>query len=96
MIERVRAIVLTPNNTMLTIKRTKPGTASYWVLPGGHTHGAVPPSKTRFAANYVKNSAEMPPSRPGRGHPQGERAAVLLPRHHGQLVLRLRDRPRIP
>ena len=37
MIERVRAIVLTPNNTILTIKRTKPGTPPYWVLPGGHT-----------------------------------------------------------
>jgi ADP-ribose pyrophosphatase YjhB (NUDIX family) len=38
-IERVRAIVLTPANTMLLIKRTRPGTAPYWVLPGGHTDG---------------------------------------------------------
>ena len=37
MIERVRAIVLTPANTMLVIKRTRPGAAPYWVLPGGHT-----------------------------------------------------------
>ncbi len=37
MIERVRAIVLTPNGTMLVIKRTKPETPPYWVLPGGHT-----------------------------------------------------------
>lgn len=36
MIERVRAIVLTPNGTMLIIKRTKPETPPYWVLPGGH------------------------------------------------------------
>jgi ADP-ribose pyrophosphatase YjhB (NUDIX family) len=35
-IERVRAIVLTPANTLLVIKRAKPGTAPYWVLPGGH------------------------------------------------------------
>lgn len=36
MIERVRAIVLTPANTILVIKRTRPGAAPYWVLPGGH------------------------------------------------------------
>ena len=35
MIERVRAIVLTPADTMLVIKRTRLGTAPYWVLPGG-------------------------------------------------------------
>lgn len=37
MIERVRAIVITPNGTMLLIKRTKPEASPYWVLPGGHT-----------------------------------------------------------
>ncbi len=36
MIERVRAIVLTLANTFLIIKRTRPGAAPYWVLPGGH------------------------------------------------------------
>lgn len=36
MIERVRAIVITPASTLLLIKRTRPGTAPYWVLPGGH------------------------------------------------------------
>src|SRR5260370_30142577 len=35
-IERVRAILITPANTMLLIKRTKPDMAPYWVLPGGH------------------------------------------------------------
>jgi 8-oxo-dGTP pyrophosphatase MutT (NUDIX family) len=35
-IERVRAIILTPGNTILVIKRTRPGVAPYWVLPGGH------------------------------------------------------------
>jgi 8-oxo-dGTP pyrophosphatase MutT (NUDIX family) len=35
-IKRVRAIVLTPANTMLVIKRTRPGAAPYCVLPGGH------------------------------------------------------------
>lgn len=36
MIERVRAIVLTPANTILVIKRTRPASAPYWALPGGH------------------------------------------------------------
>lgn len=36
MIERVRAIVLTAAGAMLVIKRTRPGAAPYWVLPGGH------------------------------------------------------------
>ena len=40
MIERVRAILTTPAMTMLVIKRTKPGTPPYWVLPGGHADEA--------------------------------------------------------
>ncbi|MFE7130930.1 NUDIX domain-containing protein [Streptomyces sp. NPDC057638] len=34
-IERVRAILLTPHNTMLLIKRVRPGIPPYWVVPGG-------------------------------------------------------------
>lgn len=33
--ERVRAILVTPDNTMLVIKRIRPGVTPYWVLPGG-------------------------------------------------------------
>lgn len=40
MIERVRAILITPAMTMLVIKRTKPGIPPYWVLPGGHADEA--------------------------------------------------------
>ncbi|MFD4659247.1 NUDIX domain-containing protein [Kitasatospora sp. NPDC058444] len=32
---RVRAVLLTPNNTMLLIKRIRPGVAPYWVIVGG-------------------------------------------------------------
>jgi ADP-ribose pyrophosphatase YjhB (NUDIX family) len=39
-IERVRAIILTPRNTIIVIKRTRPGVAPYWVLPGGHAEDA--------------------------------------------------------
>jgi 8-oxo-dGTP pyrophosphatase MutT (NUDIX family) len=34
-IERVRAILVTPADTLLLIKRTRPGVPLYWVLPGG-------------------------------------------------------------
>jgi ADP-ribose pyrophosphatase YjhB (NUDIX family) len=36
MIERVRAILVTSNNELLTIRRERPGSPTYWVLPGGH------------------------------------------------------------
>ncbi|MFB7666973.1 NUDIX domain-containing protein [Kitasatospora sp. NPDC056138] len=32
---RVRVILLTPNNTMLLIKRIRPGIDPYWVIVGG-------------------------------------------------------------
>ncbi|WP_405979592.1 NUDIX domain-containing protein [Streptomyces sp. NBC_00158] len=35
MIERVRAVLVTADDTMLVIRRTKPGIPEYWVLPGG-------------------------------------------------------------
>ncbi|MCB9451218.1 MAG: NUDIX domain-containing protein [Anaerolineaceae bacterium] len=34
-IQRVRAILLTERGTLLFIKRVKPGSAPYWVAPGG-------------------------------------------------------------
>lgn len=36
MIERVRAVLVTPAGTMLAIRRDRPGRPVYWVLPGGH------------------------------------------------------------
>jgi 8-oxo-dGTP pyrophosphatase MutT (NUDIX family) len=36
MIERVRAILVTDDERLLVIKRTRPGVPTYWVLPGGH------------------------------------------------------------
>lgn len=33
--ERVRAVLITAHDTMLVIRRTKPGAPVYWVLPGG-------------------------------------------------------------
>lgn len=36
MAERVRAILVTDDERLLVIKRTRPGVPTYWVLPGGH------------------------------------------------------------
>lgn len=36
MIERVRGILVTADERLLVIKRTRPGVPTYWVLPGGH------------------------------------------------------------
>ncbi|MFD3563435.1 NUDIX domain-containing protein [Streptomyces sp. NPDC058686] len=33
--ERVRAVLITPHNTTLMIKRVRPGVAPYWVIVGG-------------------------------------------------------------
>ncbi|WP_327065460.1 NUDIX domain-containing protein [Kitasatospora sp. NBC_01250] len=35
MLRRVRAVLVTPNNTTLLIKRIRPGIAPYWVIVGG-------------------------------------------------------------
>jgi ADP-ribose pyrophosphatase YjhB (NUDIX family) len=36
MIERVRAVLVTPDGCLLAIRRDQPDRATYWVLPGGH------------------------------------------------------------
>jgi ADP-ribose pyrophosphatase YjhB (NUDIX family) len=36
MIERVRAVLVTPDGCLLAIRRDRPDRAAYWVLPGGH------------------------------------------------------------
>jgi ADP-ribose pyrophosphatase YjhB (NUDIX family) len=36
MIERVRAVLVTPHDELLLIRREKPDTPVYWVTPGGH------------------------------------------------------------
>jgi ADP-ribose pyrophosphatase YjhB (NUDIX family) len=35
--ERVRALLVTPDGNLLTIRRERPGQSAYWVLPGGGT-----------------------------------------------------------
>jgi ADP-ribose pyrophosphatase YjhB (NUDIX family) len=55
-IERVRAILVTPARHLLTIRRSRPGTADYWVLPGGHVE---PADTTREAALHREVREEL-------------------------------------
>ena len=41
-IERVRAVLLTPSDRLLLIRRIWPGGTPYWVLPGGHVEPGDP------------------------------------------------------
>ncbi|MGM9438813.1 NUDIX hydrolase [Streptomyces murinus] len=56
MIERVRAVLVTPNDTMLVIRRTKPDIPEYWVLPGG---GVEPSDESREAALHREIHEEI-------------------------------------
>jgi len=56
MIERVRAVLVTPLNQLLTIRRSRPETADYWVLPGGHVE---PSDATRDAALHREIHEEL-------------------------------------
>ncbi|WP_329196882.1 NUDIX hydrolase [Streptomyces sp. NBC_01435] len=56
MIERVRAVLVTPNDTMLVIRRTRPGIPVYWVLPGG---GVEATDESREAALHREIHEEI-------------------------------------
>ncbi|WP_405432140.1 NUDIX hydrolase [Streptomyces anulatus] len=56
MIERVRAVLVTTDDTMLVIRRTRPGIPEYWVLPGG---GVEPSDASREAALHREIHEEI-------------------------------------
>ncbi|WP_405979907.1 NUDIX domain-containing protein [Streptomyces sp. NBC_00158] len=54
--ERVRAVLVTADETMLVIRRTKPDVPQYWVLPGG---GVEPGDESREAALHREIHEEI-------------------------------------
>ncbi|MEU7315617.1 NUDIX domain-containing protein [Streptomyces sp. NPDC007083] len=56
MMERVRAVLVTADNTALVIRRTRPGIPAYWVLPGG---GVEPGDESREAALHREIHEEI-------------------------------------
>ncbi|MFD5732350.1 NUDIX domain-containing protein [Streptomyces sioyaensis] len=56
MMERVRAVLVTADDTMLVIRRTRPGIPEYWVLPGG---GVEPSDESRGAALHREIHEEI-------------------------------------
>ncbi|MDK0520433.1 NUDIX domain-containing protein [Streptomyces sp. ML-6] len=56
MLERVRAVLVTADDTMLVIRRTRPGIPEYWVLPGG---GVEPGDESREAALHREIHEEI-------------------------------------
>lgn len=56
MLERVRAVLVTADDTMLVIRRTKPGIPEYWVLPGG---GVEASDESREAALHREIHEEI-------------------------------------
>ncbi|MFD6877306.1 MULTISPECIES: NUDIX domain-containing protein [unclassified Streptomyces] len=54
--ERVRAVLVTADDTMLVIRRTKPDIPVYWVLPGG---GVEPGDESQEAALHREIHEEI-------------------------------------
>ncbi len=60
MIQRVRAILITPDDKLLLIKRIKPGIAPYWVLPGGRVEDHDEDLEAALAREVTEEMAGTP------------------------------------
>lgn len=62
MIERVRAVLVTPAQEVLVIRRERPNIPPYWVLPGGHVESAdagLEAALHRELAEEIAGTAEI-------------------------------------
>jgi 8-oxo-dGTP pyrophosphatase MutT (NUDIX family) len=60
MVQRVRAILVTPDSNLLLIKRVRPGLAPYWVLPGGHVEDEDDGLEAALAREIQEEVAGVP------------------------------------
>lgn len=60
MIERVRAMLLTPADGLLLIRRTRPGAAPYWVFPGGHVEPEDPDLRSALMRELREETGAEP------------------------------------
>lgn len=60
MIERVRAVLLTPADRLLLIRRTRPGQNLYWVFPGGHVEPDDPDLPAALAREVFEETGGRP------------------------------------
>lgn len=97
MIERVRAVLVTPDNCLLAIRRDRPDRATYWVLPGGH----VDPEDQNIEAALSREISEAraaicsryrtcDPPRPRKclAGPEGQRSPTTVSVRKGRYISR--------
>lgn len=60
MIQRVRALLVTPAGTMLAIRRDRRGQPVYWVLPGGHVDPDDADAETALRREIAEEIAGEP------------------------------------
>jgi ADP-ribose pyrophosphatase YjhB (NUDIX family) len=59
-IERVRAVLLTPSGGLLLMRRTLPGATAYWVFPGGHVEPDDPGLRAALIREVCEETGREP------------------------------------
>ena len=91
MIERVRAVLVTPDGCLLAIRRDRPDRATYWVLPGGHVDPEdqnIEAALSREISEEIAGEADITSLLQVLDSAAGERTPVLLPRPDTLMGLR--------
>src|SRR5580704_16542401 len=83
MIERVRAVLITPDGCLLAIRRDRPDRATYWVLPGGHVDPEdqnIETALSRELSEEIAGEADITSLLQVLDSGAGDERPVLLPR----------------